>query len=292
MILRAFCSAFASISCPESVGYDPARRKRAAAPDLMVNQIPDALEYVLTGMVLARIRNAMASLSSPTPAALRWLKEGDGRLRAALPTTIPRSPRKIKIEDLAWRTDRGGARTLHEAYGQSGATRRPDEVRSSSTAGNLYAWLVSYRKPEVVVEFGSAFGVSGMYWLAGIEKLGRGHLYSFEMNLEWAEVARRNISAIGRRFTLTPGAFEELVGGVLNGRTIDIAFVDGIHTADFILRQFEIIREMASPRSLILFDDIDFSSGRMAEGWTEIWRNKAVQTAFEFNGHTGIVELG
>lgn len=114
-------------------------------------------------------------------------------------------------------------------------------MRSASWAGDLYAWLASSRRPSVIVEFGAAFGVSGMYWLAGLESAGRGHLYSSEINPAWAALAKENMAVVSNRFTLTVGSFEDRVDDVLEGQRIDIAFVDAIHTMEFISSQFEII---------------------------------------------------
>ena len=50
---------------------------------------------------------------------------------------------------------------------------------------------MAQRRPEIIVEFGSGFGVSGMYFAAGLEDNQSGHLYSFEINDEWADVAER-----------------------------------------------------------------------------------------------------
>jgi predicted O-methyltransferase YrrM len=204
---------------------------------------------------------------------------------------LPKAPAKLRIEDLAWQANRKGALPLHEAYGQENATRRPDDVRSASWAGDLYAWLAATRRPPVIVEFGAAFGVSGMYWLSGLEAVGAGHLYSFEINPAWAALANRNMVKTSSRFTLTVGAFEEHVDRVLEGRAIDVALVDGIHTKEFIVRQFEVLLGRTSRGAILLFDDIDFPTGQMGEGWDEIWRRTEVIAACEVNGHTGIVEL-
>lgn len=164
-------------------------------------------------------------------------------------------------------------------------------MRSAPWAGDLYAWLVAKRRPPVIVEFGAAFGVSGMYWLAGLKAAGAGHLYSFEINPAWAALANENMARIGSRYTLTVGSFEDCVDRVLEGRAIDVALVDGIHTRTFIARQFEVLLSRSSRGALLLFDDIDFPAGQMREGWDEIWRRTEVAAACEVNGHTGIVEL-
>ena len=54
-----------------------------------------------------------------------------------------------------------------------------------------------------------------MYFTAGLEEAGSGHLYSFEINRAWADIAERNIRSVSNRFTLTHGAFEDYVTEVL-----------------------------------------------------------------------------
>src|SRR5688500_9288390 len=99
---------------------------------------------------------------------LRWLKRG-GWLGTHLNKRVPHAPRKQQIESAAEATNRLGPQRLAEEYGETGGARTPAVVRSSPYAGDLYAWLVQQRKPATVVEFGSAFGVSGMYFCAGLE---------------------------------------------------------------------------------------------------------------------------
>ena len=100
--------------------------------------------------------------------------------------------------------------------------------------GRFFSWLVTNRRPSVIVEFGTAFGVSGMYWLFGLESNGGGTLLTFEPNDVWARIAEANLVAIGRRFELTVGTFEENIDRNLSpGERIDIAFIDAIHTSEF-----------------------------------------------------------
>jgi predicted O-methyltransferase YrrM len=222
---------------------------------------------------------------------LRWKKRG-GWLSTSLVDRVPAAPRKQDIEALAAATNRLGPQRLAPQYGEVGGTRTPGVVRSSSESGDCYAWLVQQRAPDTVVEFGSAFGVSGMYFAAGLEAAGRGHLYSFEINREWAAIAERNIRSISARVTLTNGAFEDHVAAVVQG-TIDLALVDGIHTREFVMRQFELLRPRMTSGGLIIFDDINFDrpNARMAEAWDEIAGAADVVAAVELGGRVGIVEL-
>ncbi len=222
---------------------------------------------------------------------VRWRKRA-GWLGSHLRQRVPQAPRKSQIEAVARNTNSLGVQKLDLAYGEVGGVRMPDDVRSSADLGDLYAWLVQQRRPATVVEFGSAFGVSGMYFASGLMAAGSGHLYSFEINREWADIAERNIRSIGNCLTLTRGTFEDHVEKVVPG-TIDLAFVDGIHTYEFVKAQFDALRPRMSSGGMIAFDDIDFKrpGSRMREAWEEIAADHRVAAAVEVNGRVGLVEL-
>ena len=75
---------------------------------------------------------------------------------------------------------------------------------------------------------------------------------------------------------------------------IDLALVDGIHTYEFVTRQFEILKPRMSRAGLSAFDDIDFAKPgtRMHEAWTDIAGTDEIVAAVEVQGRLGLVELG
>jgi predicted O-methyltransferase YrrM len=236
--------------------------------------------------------DALRQLVRPRPPLqLHWIRRG-GWLDGHLIASLPHAPHQRQIEATARRTNARGAQPLAEAYGEANATRHPEQVRSSARLGDLYAWLVAQRRPDVVVEFGSAFGVSGMYFVSGMESVGCGHLYSFEINSDWADIAEVNIRSVAHRCTLTRGSVEELLESVVPS-AIDMALVDAIHTCDAIRRQYALLKPRMAAGALLLFDDIDFpkAGSRMREGWLEIAAAPEVVAAVEINGRLGIVEL-
>ena len=222
---------------------------------------------------------------------LQWIKRA-GWLGRNLPARVPRAPHKEDIERAARQTAELGPQALAKEYGQPGATRTPSQVRSTRLQGDVYAWLVRKRKPGVVVEFGAAFGVSGMYFGAALEAARRGHLYSFEVNPEWAEVAEHNIRTVTERFTLTRGAMEETVDSVVPG-LIDLVLVDGIHTYDFVLRQMDVLRPRLAPRAVVILDDINFRKNRtrMRDAWLEVAGRPDVVAAVEVNRRMGVAQF-
>ena len=227
--------------------------------------------------------------------SLDWVKrEPSSWLASNLPEKSfkpGRAPHAKRIEARTAATQKLGAKPLWQGYGQDGAVRTANEVRTSARMGCLFTWLVLSRKPSVVVEFGTAFGTSGMYWLSGLETTGSGKLFTFEPNRGWAAIARENLRAISTRFELVEGTFEDNVHAQLgDGQTIDIAFIDAIHTSAFVLPQFEIVIQRLKPGGLVLFDDIDFSDD-MRGCWQRVAQDSRVRSSVGVATHVGIVEM-
>ena len=78
-----------------------------------------------------------------------------------------------------------------------------------------------------------------MYWLAGLKSNGSGQLFTFEINEQWRQIAIKNLSGISDRFTSINGPFEDKADEALQGRKIDLAFIDAIHTSEWVLPQLK-----------------------------------------------------
>lgn len=89
------------------------------------------------------------------------------------------------------------------------AKRNIYEVSIDEKMGNFFCWLVLKRNPSLIIEVGTAFGVSGMYFISGLKQTAKGILFTFEVNKEWACLAEKNLESIGSRFKLIVGKFEE-----------------------------------------------------------------------------------
>lgn len=186
-----------------------------------------------------------------------------------------------------------GSQPLWDGYARFGRRmqRTSNEVSTEGRMGRVFAQLVRWRRPEIVVEFGTAFGASGMYWLSGIEDVGSGELLTFEPNTLWAEIARENLQAVSDRFVLTNGTFEDNASAVLDGRLIDLAFIDAIHTPEFVAPQLEIVIAHARPGALLVLDDIHFSP-EMRRYWETLARDDARFVASAALGRrVGLLEL-
>lgn len=169
-----------------------------------------------------------------------------------------------------------------------GETRSIKQVRSAALTSRFYAWLVTQKRPDIVVEFGAAFGASGMYWLAGLEETAKGQLYSFEPNPDWFPIAAQNLQAISPRAHIVNGTFEDNIS-VIDGAP-EITFIDAIHTRDFVMAQLALVRTIAAPGALIVFDDIDFSAD-MKACWADIAADPTHQAVWEIGKRVGMIEL-
>lgn len=226
---------------------------------------------------------------------IRFIKSG-GWLAANLPHHIspPTRPIDAVIEKQARLTNSEGGRPLWEGYGDvadyprsTEGDRTSDEVRTAALMGRFYAWLADMRGDPVIVEFGTAFGVSGMYWLSGV---GQGHLHTFEPNADWATFAEPNLAVLGKAFTLTRGTFEEHGPRLLAPRSVDIGFIDAIHTGAFVDSQFAILRPLMKAGGIVLFDDINFSPD-MAACWDRIAADPTLTASARLDDRVGIIEL-
>ena len=198
------------------------------------------------------------------------------------------------IEELAKETNQLGPQPLWNGYAGNniaGPTRMPNVVRTTETMGNLYTYLVNKLQPHVIVEFGTAFGVSGMYFLAGIESNNNGQLLTFEPNEVWRHLAIRNLSQISDRFNSIAGTFEDNIDNALpQGQRIDLAFIDAIHTKEFVIPQLEIIIARSSDFAIIMLDDINFSDS-MRGCWEEVSKDSRFFASVALGERVGILEL-
>jgi predicted O-methyltransferase YrrM len=229
---------------------------------------------------------------------IRWVKKDDRSwLAAHFPGEIvrpARTTRSLEIEKRTRLTNALGPQPLWQGYASDnigGSTRTPSKVRTIAAMGDLFTSLVLRLKPDVVVEFGTAFGVSGMYFLTGLEANGGGKLLTFEPNEVWARAAESNLEAIGERFRLTIGTFEENIDRRLEpGEQIDLAFIDAIHTKAFVVPQLELVVARSRPGAIIILDDIDFSAD-MRECWAEVSSDARFTAAIELGNRVGVLEL-
>jgi predicted O-methyltransferase YrrM len=231
----------------------------------------------------------------------------DSWLRQNLPErsfAVPPLARMREIEHIAASINALGPQPLWEGYratyqhnpdvpwAQAALSRTPDQVRSQAEIGCLFAWLAAARRPRLIVEFGTAFGISAMYWAAGLDQAGAGRLLTFEPNEIWRTIAAARLGEFSKRAVSVLGTFEDKIADhVEHGETIDIAFVDAIHTSEFVTPQIELLIARLASGGLIILDDISFSDD-MRQCWQR-WADDSRATAsVAVADRVGILEFG
>ena len=202
-----------------------------------------------------------------------------------------------RIENAIQQTGEKGKMPLWEGYEKipeyvqstgPGARRSMTQVRTGQGICQFYTWLAVQRQPETILEFGAAFGASGMYWLAGLGIAESGQLVSFEPNAQWCDIARANFDLVNDRHVLTAGTFEENTARV--SPAAGITLIDAIHTKSVVLAQFELVKQVSAPGALVIFDDLNFSDDMWA-CWQEVCAASDVAAAWQIGKRVGIVEL-
>jgi hypothetical protein len=77
---------------------------------------------------------------------------------------------------------------------------------------------------------------------------------------------------------------------LIQDETVDIAFIDAIHTPKAVLLQYDILKPMMKSGGFILFDDIVFSEA-MKACWEKIASSSAVTGSAIVAHRVGIIEL-
>ena len=100
-----------------------------------------------------------------------------------------------------------------------------------------------------------------------------------------------------RMIPVNPGhAGETMLGQKIYARLgdipgpIDIALVDGIHTYEFVMKEWEILKRRMSPGGVVLFDDITYDA-EMRKAWKEVRSDPVVGDSVALWHRLGIVEL-
>lgn len=175
--------------------------------------------------------------------------------------------------------------------GSMGAIPRPPRHRTvgeiaaqtsiSDKYGRLLSRLAEDFRPHGILELGTSMGVSAAYMSAGCPSA---KIVSIEGLEAVAAVAERHLRTAGMDNVsvlrgdidiLLPQAIDALPGG-----EVEMAFVDANHSRDATLRYFEALAARRAGCSLLVFDDIYWSSG-MTEAWRAIVADERVMTTIE-----------
>ena len=145
--------------------------------------------------------------------------------------------------------------------------------------GQLLFRMVKHFQPETILELGTSLVITTSYLsLAKPEA----RLITMEGSREIAEVAKRNFRNFEiRNVEIIEGNFDDTLSSVIRGLSaVDLAFVDGNHRQEPTERYFNELLAKTNNDSVLVFDDIHWSS-KMEAAWETIRKNAAVTCSID-----------
>jgi predicted O-methyltransferase YrrM len=140
----------------------------------------------------------------------------------------------------------------------------------SAQGGDLLHILARAKRPNIIVEFGTSYGISTIYLAAAVADNGTGHVVSTELNTAKVAAARANLAEarLADHVTILPGDAMTTLNDVPG--PIDLVLLDG--WKDLCLPLLRSLESRLASGALIVADDINLSS---LSGYLEYVRDPA-----------------
>lgn len=145
--------------------------------------------------------------------------------------------------------------------------------------GQLLFRMVKYYKPNAILELGTSLGITTSY-LSLAKPDAR--LITMEGSKEIAEVAKKNFETLEiRNIEIIEGNFDNTLSSLITHlSSVDFAFIDGNHRKEPTVRYFQQLLTKINNDSILVFDDIHWSS-EMEAAWETIKNNAAVTCSID-----------
>jgi predicted O-methyltransferase YrrM len=151
------------------------------------------------------------------------------------------------------------------------AARLAKRVSCSRYWGTFLYLISQYTKARIILELGSAAGISGCYLASG-QNCQR--FITIEASKSLADIAKESIKQISDKAEIYNCFFDEALDSILPSLAddkLDIVWIDGHHEKTATLHYFNRVRPHLRENSLVLFHDIRWSED-MFDAW-KILRN-------------------
>ncbi len=138
--------------------------------------------------------------------------------------------------------------------------------------GNLIYRIVKHFQPKNILELGTSFGISTLYLSSANPNA---KIKTFEGCNESAKIAAKNFKLLNaNNIEIIRGDFKDTFKKNISSiDKIDFVFVDGNHQQKATKQYYDIISNHSHNKTIIIFDDIHWSSG-MQNAWKYITNSK------------------
>lgn len=155
------------------------------------------------------------------------------------------------------------------------------QIAASSLKPQKYAQLlyrlVNYFQSKEVLEMGTSLGITTSY-LASAQT--SAHITTLEGSLAVASFAKETFAKLDlKNIELIGGNFDDTLTNIAN-KKFDFIFIDGNHRKEPTLRYFEQLLTCVHNDSVIVFDDIHWSS-EMEQAWDAIKQHPSVTLSLD-----------
>ena len=145
--------------------------------------------------------------------------------------------------------------------------------------GELLYRIVKYFKPTEIFELGTSFGISTLYLSKANSN---SNITTFEGCKESAKIAIENFKKLDcTNIDTIVGEFGETFSKKLVEKSnINMVFIDGNHSEDATIRYFEESIKYSDQKTILIFDDIHWSSG-MEKAWDYIKKSQKTRVTVD-----------
>ena len=128
----------------------------------------------------------------------------------------------------------------------------------SAQGGDLLYALARSARPDIVVEFGTSYGISTLFLAAAVVDNGAGHVLTTELSPVKVDAARASLAAAGLdgAVTVVSGDARETLADIAG--PIGLVLLDG--WKDLCLPVLRLLEDKLAPGALVIADDVTFPS--------------------------------
>ena len=162
-------------------------------------------------------------------------------------------------------------------------TRRIADIAKYSVAQKKYAELlfrlVTYLKPETILELGTSLGLSSLY----IGKAApQANIVTIEGCPNTHVFAKKLIEDEGiKNIELINSSFDDAFENKFQNKKFDLVYIDGNHTYEATIKYFNGLLKHTNENSVLIFDDIYWTPD-MTKAWEEIKNHPSVTLSIDF----------
>ncbi|MDO5972154.1 class I SAM-dependent methyltransferase [Flavivirga aquimarina] len=153
---------------------------------------------------------------------------------------------------------------------------------SNKKWGKLIFKIIRAHKPTNCLELGTSLGVSAAYQILALKLNHNGNLTTIEGSKERAKIANESLKNLQYKdYKVVNGKFYDILPEVLDkNELIDLVFIDGHHDETATQKYFELLYPFLSDKSILIFDDINWSNG-MKSVWKNIYKDNRINVSFD-----------